>query len=1519
MESRLHYRIRPWLGACLLSLLLPLQAHASCSAPANAIEAENCLPGTPWTTWDLPNADAGDLTIQGFTTNISVNVGDTVNFKVSTPASSWHLDIYRMGYYGGNGARLITTVTPSVPLPQSQPACLVDTTAVLPSNPPAATTTGLVDCGNWTVSASWAVPTTATSGIYFAKATRDDTGGASHIMFIVRNDASHSDILFQASDTSWQAYNPYSPNFYGCTNPGSFDDACRAYKISYNRPFLTRSFEPETWVFGEEYPMVKWLEANGYDVTYFTDTDTDRNGALLLNHKIWMSNGHDEYWSGNQRAAAEAARAAGVSLAFFSSNSVYWKTRWENSIDGSGTPYRTLVCFKETWANAAIDPLPTTWTGTWRDPRFSPPKDGGRPENALIGTITRIAGNTYATMMVPQADGLMRFWRNTNMATLSPGQTYTLPAGTLGEELMADEDNGYRPSGLFHLSTTIVNSPGNYLIDYGTNVSAGTMTHNLTLYRASSGALVFSASTYDWSWGLDSDHDLSNLGPSTDVNMQQATVNLLADMGVQPATLVTVAVNSDGFGPLTQAAASTDTTPPTSLIVSPNSSTALAVGTQVTISGTATDVGGAVAGVEVSTNGGGTWHPASGRGNWTYSWTPTLAGAVNILSRAVDDSGNLETPSAGVTVTVSGTSGWSLWPLKGGSGIIMSSAPGVVDVGPDSSLELGLNFYSDTNGFISGIRFYKASTNTGTHTGSLWSTSSGTVLATATFTNESPSGWQQVNFSTPVAITANQLYMASYHTTVGHYSDDQYYFIGNGVDNAPLHAMGTTASSFNGGFAYGTSSVYPNSPYLGSNYWVDVVFTTTAPPPPTLKSIALSPTGSTIVTGATQQFTATGTYSDGSTQNVSSQAAWTSSNTGVATVISGTGLATAVGAGTTTISAALNGVTGSTSLTVQAGALSVTTSSLPGGVQGAAYATTTLAATGGTLPYTWSIVSGSLPPGLSLSGAGVLSGTPTAIGSFSFTVQAADSSSPKKTATAALSIVVSVQTSSIWPSTTVPAVVDSGPDGAVELGVKFTSNVNGLIYGIRFYKASTNTGTHVGNLWSSTGTKLATATFTGESSSGWQQVNFASPVAINANTVYVASYHSTIGHYSNSSAYFATSGVTNGALTALANGTSGPDGVYAYGASSIFPSSGYNSTNYWVDIAFVAAPPAPLSVTTASLPNGAPGTAYSATLAATGGTTPYTWSLASGALPAGLSLNSSTGVISGTPTIAGTSSFSVQATDSTSPTHQTATAALSIVVAVPALSVTTTSLPAAVTGATYSATLAASGGTTPYTWSIASGALPAGLSLASSTGVISGTPTTAGTSGFSVQATDSTNPTHETATAALSIVVSSTASYSIWPATAAPTTVDSGPDSAVELGVKFTSSVAGHVAGVRFYKASTNTGTHTAHLWSSSGTSLASATFSGETASGWQQVKFATPVAITAGTVYVVSYHTTVGHYSDDQNFFATTGVTSGPLTALANGTSGADGVYAYGTSSSFPSSGYISSNYWVDVLFQVP
>ena len=171
----------------------------------NKVACENTKPGDPPSDWQVNGI--GDSTIQGFATSMSVNVGQTVNFKIKTPASSYHIDILRLGYYGGDGARLIASnIKPTASLPQTQPNCLTNSS------------TGLVDCGNWNVSASWTVPSEAVSGLYIAHLVRNDTGGESQIFFVVREDSSHSDLVLKTSDTTWQAYNDYGGNsLYTCT------------------------------------------------------------------------------------------------------------------------------------------------------------------------------------------------------------------------------------------------------------------------------------------------------------------------------------------------------------------------------------------------------------------------------------------------------------------------------------------------------------------------------------------------------------------------------------------------------------------------------------------------------------------------------------------------------------------------------------------------------------------------------------------------------------------------------------------------------------------------------------------------------------------------------------------------------------------------------------------------------------------------------------------------------------------------------------------------------------------------------------------------------------------------------------------------------------------------------------------------------------------------------------------------------------------------------------------------------
>ena len=442
--------------------------------------------------------------------------------------------------------------------------------------------------------------------------------------------------------------------------------------------------------------------------------------------------------------------------------------------------------------------------------------------------------------------------------------------------------------------------------------------------------------------------------------------------------------------------------------------------------------------------------------------------------------------------------------------------------------------------------------------------------------------------------------------------------------------------------------------------------------------------------------------------------------------------------------------------------LSVTTTSLPPGTVGNSYSAT-LAAAGGTTPYTWALISGSLPAGLSLSvSSGAITGTPTASATSSFTMLVTDSSSPAETATTNLSITVllplSVKTTALPSGTvgnsysaTLAAAGGTTPytwaliSGSLPAGLNLDAS-SGAITGTPSASATSSFTVTVTDSSSPTQTTSANLSIT-VSPPGFSVTTTSLPsgtvgssysvtlAAIDGTTPY--SWALTSGSLPAGLSLSGSSGAITGTPTAL--------GTSSFTVTATDSSSPAKTATTNLSIT-VSAPP--LSVTTTFLPSGIVGVAYSATLAATGGITPYTWALTSGSLPAGLSLNASSGAITGTPSASGSSGLTVLVTDSSSPA-KSASASLSITVA---FSVTTTSLPSGVVGNSYSATLAAAGGTTPYTWAVTSGSLPAGLSLSASSGAITGTPSTTGTSSFTVTVTDSSSPA-KTASANLSITI----------------------------------------------------------------------------------------------------------------------------------------------------------------------
>ena len=283
-------------------------------------------------------------------------------------------------------------------------------------------------------------------------------------------------------------------------------------------------------------------------------------------------------------------------------------------------------------------------------------------------------------------------------------------------------------------------------------------------------------------------------------------------------------------------AAPADATPPVSVITSPSTGVSIALNVPVTITGTATDAG-TITQVQVSVDGGTTWQLATGTNNWTFTWNPSTAGTITIKSRGTDQNGNVEvagTAPAGNAINVTVAAGVGVNILTTTQ---KSQATSSLSENDGSAIELGVKFRASVNGYITGLRYYKSAANTGTHIGQLWS-STGTLLAQATYTGETSSGWQQVNLPSPVAITAGVTYIAAYHSSAGNYSATNNYFTST-VANGPLKNLANGEDGSNGLYRYTSTPAFPNSSYASTSYWVDVVFATgggTDITPPTVVS-----------------------------------------------------------------------------------------------------------------------------------------------------------------------------------------------------------------------------------------------------------------------------------------------------------------------------------------------------------------------------------------------------------------------------------------------------------------------------------------------------------------------------------------------------------------------------------------------------------------------------------------------------------------------------------------------------------
>ncbi len=350
--------------------------------------------------------------------------------------------------------------------------------------------TGLIACG-WPITFTVQTDPTWTSGIYVVVLTRDD-GPQTWVPFVVRADERKGVAVFQASFTTYQAYNPWGGKSLYPPSP--------AVEVSFDRPFAEGNGSGQYFRYEDDF--LKWAEARGFDLTYVTNLDLDRDPSLLQDQKLFVSVGHDEYWSRRERDAVEAALASGTSLAFFSANTCYWQIRLELSLV-DGRPRRRQVCWKK--RADAEDPLrgTTLETTNWRAP---PVND---PENALLGVMyTAWEHPPAAPWVVENASSWPYDGTGVKDGDAIPG--------IVGYETDRTVDNGATPSG----TVVLAHSPV-------VRVSGTPDFQEATVREGPNGSFVFAAGTIEWSWGL---------WRNADARVRRITENVFRRAGLVPAT-----------------------------------------------------------------------------------------------------------------------------------------------------------------------------------------------------------------------------------------------------------------------------------------------------------------------------------------------------------------------------------------------------------------------------------------------------------------------------------------------------------------------------------------------------------------------------------------------------------------------------------------------------------------------------------------------------------------------------------------------------------------------------------------------------------------------------------------------------------------------------------------------------------------------------------------------------------------------------------------------------------------------
>jgi hypothetical protein len=603
------------------------------------IAQENALSGLARNNW-LDGVEGDE--IPGFARSTYYLPGQTAQFSIDY-TSAFEIEIWRLGHYGGSGARRVVDGIVGTPVDQPAPV------AIPGGN-------GAVTCAAWSVSDSWAIPANATPGWYWALLRGSNNTDFGHILFCVSDQNAKKPVVIVTGDATWHcAYNGYGGNNVYGANEEVGNNQDRALCSTYDKPVYTITHVPQTHFMNNTYPLLKWSESLGFEAGVTTIEQIKNDPTILDGRDLIVWSGHNEYIPQSVMDKTKALIAGGQNMVNAAANDFFWRVKFTDGAFDSANNGRVMWCKKDSLAGPTTGPDADTqrvagepftteadWTGTWQDTRWSLRE----PSSEFFADQFIANGIRSDAVAVPFDMKTVPAWRNCpGVQALTSGQVYSFTAGTLGMEW--DEPMGTLEVVPFSSKTVVLTGTASDANGANYNNNA-TPTHSFLMVRNGS-AFIANFNSDQWGWALDALHLRGSA--AADVNARQMMLNVFTDLG---ATANSSSVTAAGLTQPTAVSVGVayfgDNGSNVAPVANAGPDQSVATGVQVTLNGSeSTDSDGTIVSYSwLQTSGPAVTLSGSGA---TRTFTPSQAGTYTFALTVTDDGGATDADIVNITAS----------------------------------------------------------------------------------------------------------------------------------------------------------------------------------------------------------------------------------------------------------------------------------------------------------------------------------------------------------------------------------------------------------------------------------------------------------------------------------------------------------------------------------------------------------------------------------------------------------------------------------------------------------------------------------------------------------------------------------------------------------------------------------------------------------------------------------------------------------------------------------------------------